>query len=182
MLLNKGGDMMKKKNIFWEIFILCIIILIAPMQSSTKIDPANIFFDEKGDLYDSRISALDLQFLEIRVDIIMANPNFPGINFNYDKIGIWGESYEKYVSLQTRGKIVIHVRDTREFYSSLTTKSEFLEYFYGLTLSLEFSLFGITNDFNNDVVIYLIPKEGLEKDGLLGYFYKGEYVILKDLP
>lgn len=173
---------MKKKNIFWGIFILCIIILIAPMQSSAKIDPLNIFFNEKGELYDARISALDMQFLEIRVDIIMANPNFPGINFSYDKIGTWGETYEKYFSLQTRGKIVIFARDTREFYSSFTTKSEFLRYFYGLTLSLEISLFGITNDFNNDVVLYLIPKEGLEKGGLLGYFYKGEHVILKDLP
>ena len=174
--------MMKKKNIFWGIFILCIIILIAPMQSSAKIDPFNIYFNDKGELYDTRISALDLQFLEIRVDIIMSNPNFPGIDFDYDKIGIWGESYEEYVSLQTRRKIVIHARDTREFYSSFTTKSEFLGYFYGLTLSLEISLFGITNDFNNDVVLYLIPKEGLIEGGLLGYFYKGEFVVLKDLP
>ncbi|GAH85041.1 unnamed protein product, partial [marine sediment metagenome] len=30
--------------------------------------------------------------------------------------------------------------------------------------------------------IYLISKEGLEKGGLLGFFYKGEFVILKDLP
>jgi len=174
--------MMKKKNIFLGIFILCIIILITSMQSSAKIDPANIFFNEKGDLYNTRISALDLQFLKIRVDIIMANPNFPGINFDYDKIGIWGESYEEYVSLQTRRKIVITVRDTREFYSSFTSKSDFLGYFYGLTLSLEHSLYGITNDFNNDVVLYLIPKEGLIEGGLLGYFYKGEHVVLKDLP
>ena len=174
--------MMKKKNIFWGIFILCIIILISPMQSSAKIDPLNIYFNEKGELYDTRISALDLQFLEIRVDIIMSNPNFLGINFSYDEIGIWGESYEEYVSLQTRGKIVICVFDTREFYSSSTTKSEFLGYFYGLTLSLEHYLFGITNDFNNDVVLYLIPKERLIKGGLLGYFYKGEHVVLKDLP
>jgi len=169
--------MMKKKNIFWRIFILCIIILIAPMQSSAKIDPMNIFFDEKGELYDTRISALDMRFLEIRVDIIMSNPNFPGINFSYDKIGIWGESYEEYVSLQTRGKIVICAIDTREFYSSFTTKSEFLEYFYRLTLSLKSHLVCITNDFDNDVVLYLIPKERLKKGGLLGYFYKGNMLF-----
>ena len=71
------------------------------------------------------------------------------------------------------------------FKNELVTVSamiEFLEYFNGLWVLLEISLFGITNDFNNDVVLYLIPKEGLIEGGLLGYFYKGEFVVLKDLP
>lgn len=175
--------MMKKKNIFWGIFILCIIILIAPMQSSAKIDPLNIYFNEKGELYDTRISALNLRFLEIRVGMMMDDPdNYLYVTFSYDKIGIWGEQYEDFVRLYTRRKIVVIAIDTRERFSSYTLKSEFLNYFDAFTNYLKASLITVTNDFNNDVVIYLIPKERLSKGGLLGYFYKGEHVVLKDLP
>ena len=76
--------------------------------------------------------------------------------------------------------LYIYIRDTRGFYASIATKSELLEYLNGLWVNLEINLFGITNNFDNDVVIYIIPKEGLEKGSLLGYFYQGKFVILKD--
>lgn len=170
-----------KKNIFWGIFILCLtIIFITPIQSRATVDPIGIYLDEKGEPSVGRISRLDWSFLNIRVDLIMANPELPGVNISYDKVGFHGEQMEKYVSLQTRGKIVIYIRDTREFYASIATKSELLEYLNGMWVSLEISLFGITNDFDNDVVIYIIPREGLQEGGLLGYFYQGKFVILKD--
>ncbi len=172
---------MKKKNIFWGIFILCLtIIFIAPIQSRATVDPIGIYLDEKGEPSVGEISRLDWSFLNIRVNLIMANPELPGVSISYDKIGFHGEQMEKYVSLQTRGKIVIDIRDTRGFYASIATKSELLEYLNGMWLSLEINLFGITNDFDNDVVIYIIPREGLLKGGLLGYFYQGKFVILKD--
>ena len=170
-----------KKNIFWGIFILSLtIIFIAPIQSRATVDPMGIYLDEKGEPSVGEISRLDWSFLNIMVGIIMQNPEFPGVSISYDKIGIHGEQMEKYVSLQTRRKIVIYIRDTRGFYASITTKSELLEYLNGLWANLTINLFGITNNFDNDVVIYIIPREGLEKGSLLGYFYQGKFVILKD--
>lgn len=172
---------MKKKNIFWGIFILCLtIIFITPIQSRATIDPMGIYLDEKGEPSVGEISRLDWSFLNIMVSLIMQNPELPGVSISYDKIGIHGEQMEKYVSLQTRRKIVIYIRDTRGFYASIATKSELLEYLNGLWASLTINLFGITNNFDNDVVIYIIPREGLEKGSLLGYFYQGKFVILKD--
>ena len=172
---------MKKKNIFWGIFILCLtIIFITPIQSRATIDPMGIYLDEKGEPSVGEISRLDWSFLNIMVSLIMQNPELPGVSISYDKIGIHGEQMERYVSLQTRRKIVIYIRDTRGFYASIATKSELLEYLNGLWASLTINLFGITNNFDNDVVIYIIPREGLEKGSLLGYFYQGKFVILKD--
>ena len=172
---------MKKKNIFWGIFILCLtIIFIAPIQSRATVDPIGIYLDEKGEPSVGEISRLDWTFLNLRVDLMMSTPEFPGVSISYDKIGFHGEQMEKYVSLQTRRKIVVYIRDTRGFYASIATKSELLEYLNGFWAHLEISLFGITNNFDNDVVIYIIPREGLEKGSLLGYFYQGKFVILKD--
>lgn len=172
---------MKKKNIFLGMFILCIIIIsIVPIQSRATIDPIGIYLDKEGKPIVDEISGLEWHFLNIKVDMIMNTPNFPGLDIVYDQIGIHGEGMEKYVSLQTRRKIVVTIRDTREFYASIATKSELLEYFNGLWVQLALNLLAITNDFDNDVVIYVIPKEGLIKGGLLAYFYKGEFVILKD--
>lgn len=172
---------MKKKNIFWVIFILCLtIIFIAPIQSRATVDPIGIYFDEKGEPFVKEVSRLDWRFLNMKVDLIMHNPELPGVSISYDKIGFHGEQMEKYVSLQTRGKIVVYIRDTRGFYASIATKSELLEYLNGMWATLEINLFGITNNFDNDVVIYIIPREGLEKGSLLGYFYQGKFVILKD--
>lgn len=172
---------MKKKNIFWGIFILCLtIIFITPIQSRATIDPMGIYLDEKGEPSVGEISRLDWSFLNIMVSLIMQNPELPGVSISYDKIGIHGEQMEKYVSLQTSRKIVIYIRDTRGFYASIATKSELLEYLNGLWVNLAINLFGITNNFDNDVVIYIIPREGLEKGSLLGYFYQGKFVILKD--
>ena len=155
---------MKKKNIFWVIFILCLtIIFITPIQSRATIDPMGIYLDEKGEPSVGEISRLDWSFLNIMVSLIMQNPELPGVSISYDKIGIHGEQMEKYVSLQTSRKIVIYIRDTRGFYASIATKSELLEYLNGFRAHLEISLFGITNNFDNDVVIYIIPREGLEK-------------------
>jgi len=141
-----------------------------------------IWFNEKGKLRNATVSALDFHFLEIRVEMIMSDPdNYLDVDFDYDDVGLMGEWFEEFVRLYTRGKIVITARDTRERFSSYTLKSEFLNYFKSLTFYFEFKLIGVTNDFNNDVVVYLIPREGF-REGLLGYFYKGEHVIIKDLP
>lgn len=171
---------MKKKILLLGTLAVVAIIFLTPMLGRAEID--QLWFTEKGELSDATVSALDFHFLEIRVQMIMGDPdNYLDVDFAYDEIGRRGEWFEEFVRLYTRGKIVITVRDSRARFSSYTLKSEFLNYFKALTFYLNMHLIGVTNDFNNDVVVYLIPRVGTT-EGLLGYFYKGEHVIIKDLP
>ena len=171
---------MKKRILLLVILLVVAIIFLAPMLGGAEI--AQFWFTEEGKLSNATVSALDFRFLEIRVQMIMGDPdNYLDVNFAYDEIGNMGEWFEEFVRLYTRGKIVITVKDSRERFSSYILKSEFLNYFKNLTFYFKIDLLGVTNDFNNDVVVYLIPRGGF-REGLLGYFYKGEHVIIKDLP
>lgn len=171
---------MKKRILLLVILLVVAVIFLTPMLGGAEIN--QLWFTEKGKLRNATVSALDFRFLEIRVQMIMGDPdNYIDVDFAYDEIGNMGEWFEEFVRLYTRGKIVITVRDSRERFSSYTLKLEFLNYFKALTFYLNMRLLGVTNDFNNDVVVYLIPREGI-REGLLGYFYKGEHVIVKDLP
>ena len=173
---------MKKKNIFFGIFLLCIVVvLIAPLQGRATIDPRGIYLDEEGNPRDRKISALEWRFLQIQIDMIMNFPAFyPGIEMEYDQTGQHGESMKEYVNLGTQRKIVIHIRDAREILASARTKSKLLEYLMGIRYLIDMGLTGITDNFDFDVIIYVIPREGLTEGGLLAYFYLGEFVILKD--
>lgn len=172
---------MKKRIILLVILVVVAVIFLTPMLGGAEID--QLWFTEEGKLWNATVSALDFHFLEIRVQMIMGDPdNYLDVDFAYDEIGNMGEWFEEFVRLYTRGKIVIIARDTRARFSSYTLKSEFLNYFGALTDYFKLHLLGVTNDFNNDVVVYLIPREGTKIGGLLGYFYKGEHVIIKDLP
>ena len=172
---------MKKRILLLVILLIVAIIFLTPMLGGAEIN--QLWFTEKGELRAATVSALDFHFLKIKVEIIMGNPDdYLGVDFAYDEIGNMGEWFEEFVRLYTRGKIVIIVRDSRERFSSYALKSEFLNYFDALTVFFKIKLLGVTNDFNNDIVVYLIPKEGTKEGGLLGYFYEGEHVIIKDLP
>lgn len=174
--------MKKIKYLIVFLFITSSLFFFIQMTSMAKIDPIGMYFDSEGNLRDARISELEIRFMQIRIDWVMKNiDTTPYVRFTYDEGGYLGDSLEEEtnVSLNTKEKIVVVVRDNKEFFSSFTTKSEFLKYFYGLTFHLFMDLYGITNDFDNDVVVYIIPKGGLKEENLLGYFYKGEHIINK---
>lgn len=177
---------MKQKIVCCGFLIfLFISFFVVPMKTRAKIDPMGMYLDNEGNAYLDRISRLDWTFLNIQMDIIMTYPNsFQKINIDYDQTGFYENFLMKdYAKVKTKGKIVISIHDEREYFSSIKTKSELLDYLYDYKNLLKTRLnVRITNNFDKDVVIYVIPKEGLEKDGLLGYFYNGEFIILKDLP
>jgi len=177
---------MKKEKYIYGLFVLCFIIgLIIPIQSMAKVDPSGVYLDAKGNKTDMpRIAKIDWHFLQLKIKMIMEKPSsYPEIQLYYDKIGIWGEVFENSVSLHTRGKIVIFICDTREIFSSPTaTKPKTLKYINDLKKFLDPELIGLTDDFDNDVVIYITSKYGIGEKHLLAYFYKGEFVILKDFP
>jgi len=177
---------MKKEKYIYRVFVLCIIVcLLLPIQSMAKVDPMGIYLDERGNTRYKNISGLDWSFLNIKIEIMMTYPDeYLGITISYDQFGYEGDSMKDYIELNTEGKIVINIRDTRKYFSSSKTKDEVFKYLngYRVFLASRFYGYGITYDFDNDVVIYVIPKEGLQEGGLVGYFYKGEFVILKDLP
>ena len=156
--------------------------LLTLMSMSGGAEIAFVWFTDEGKLRRATISALEVYLLEVEVDIMMNLPDeYPAVDLEYDEAGTTGRSYELMysgVKLDTRGKIVIDVRDTRGWFSSITSEAEFLEKFKRIVALVTYELhFMVTNDVDNDVVVFLIAKEGTKERGLLGYFYEGEYVV-----
>lgn len=139
------------------------------------------WFTEEGKLANPTISALELHFLELRIEMMMSHPDeYPSVDFTYDERGGRGKMLRldfPEVKLDTRGKIVVTIMDTRDYFPSSMSEREVLEKFRSLVLGLRLRLWGVTEDLDNDAVVLLIPKEGTLKRGLLAYFYEGEYVM-----
>ena len=145
-----------------------------------------MWFTGEGKVRRARMSALELHFLELKVDMMMKTPDsYPGIDFTYDERGGTGKILQLNfpdIKVDTTGRIVVRVTDTRDWFISPIagvelTREEILKRFKLLVLNVGAYLHTVTNNVNSDVVVLLLPKEGMEKRGLLAYFHQGEYVI-----
>lgn len=153
------------------------------------------WFTEEGKPREATISALEFSFLEARIKMMFDYPNErPNVEFTYDESGVEGKVkpriFEGIKELDTRGKIVVNIWDTRDYPSLTSAEEEILGKFRKLLNTLSWYLFAFTNDVDNDVVVYLWSRKRAGKGGgIIGYFYEGEYVIgpffvkdVKDLP
>ena len=170
---------MRRRAVLVGILAVGFLILI-PVPAGAEIQL--FWFTDEGKLRRATISALELRLLEFKVEIIMHLPDeYLAVDLEYGEYGAAGKSYERMysgVKLDTRGKIVADVTDTRGWFSSITSEAEFLQKFKKVVGWFTSGLrFRFTNDPDNDVVVFLIPKEGTKERGLLGYFYEGEYVV-----
>jgi|GEM_PF-3880020 len=135
------------------------------------------WFDEEGNLRDARISAIKMHFLEITIDLILQYPHeYLKVDFIYDNRGNEGKLVP-HIKLDTQGKVVVRVLDTRDVFPATISKAEMLERFEALVSILRLHLLGVYEHFETDVVILLTPKEGMVKRGLLAYFYDGEVKV-----
>ncbi len=169
--------MNKKKTCFFIIFMLLLFTLLVPDSGVAKVDPLGIYFNLDKQLRNA--SKLDLTFLHIKVDLLMEEPeSFPQITILYDKDGSTGSFISKFHSVvtDTSDKIVIHIVDTKNIYSSCSTKSELLDNFKVLASKLIESIIVHSIADDDSIVIYLYSKDVLN-EGILAYFYQGEYVV-----
>jgi len=158
------------------------LLILMPMSGGAEIH--FFWFTDEGKPREATISALEFRFLELRIQMMMDHPNdYPNLEFRYDEGGVEGKvmvrMFEGIKELDTRGKIVVHVWDTRDHPSLTSSKEEILGKF-GRVVSLltGYLWITVTNDIDNDVVVYLWSKRRVAKGGgIIGYFYKGEYVI-----
>jgi len=156
------------------------VLLLIPAAATPEIQ--FFWFTDEGKLRRAEDSALELALLEFKVEMIMHLPDeYLAVDLEYDEYGGIGKTYALMysgVELDTRGKIVVDVRDTRDWFSPTISEAEFWEKFEKIVMLFTSELrIRFTNDPDNDVVVFLIPKEGTAKRGLLGYFYEGEYVV-----
>ncbi len=122
-------------------------------------------------MLESKASYMELSLLESRVSYMMSNPtNFLNINFYYDQRGAIGEIYGLSENIDTKGKILVVIRDTRDvfFYKSrialLDLFKRQLEVIYSFIQPK-------ATDMDTDVVAKLVSKDEIP----VGYFYQGEY-------
>jgi len=139
----------------------------------------------KEGLYDRRVLHMAFYLLDIKVDYIMRNPTaFLDIDLSHDLHGAFtgffsgphGHKYPK--GIDTRGKIVAWVRDTRRVFSyksGISLLDEFKKQLEAMYLSIEGV--GLATDMNTDIVavFYSEGDNFLKGDIPLGYFYQGEY-------
>lgn len=150
------------------------------------------WFTDEGKPREATISALEFYFLKARIRMMMDFPHeYPNVNFTYDESGVEGkvklQMFEGIKELDTEGKIVVNIYDTRDHPSLTSAKEKILGEFRKVMATLSWYLFTFTNDTDNDVVAYLWARKRAGKGGgIIGYFYKGEYTIgpffVKDLP
>jgi len=116
-------------------------------------------------------SFLDYGLLKARVDYIMRNPTiFLDIAFYYDVYGLWGRAAGLPQSVDTKGKIYVIVRDSRDVFSyksGISLREEFkkqLEVIYSYIESLAMAM-------DTDIAVKFVSRREIP----LGYFYQGEY-------
>jgi len=179
-----------RTKVFFVGMLAAGLLILIPILG--RADIHFFWFTEEGKPRNAMISALQYEFLKLRVSMMMDYPNeYPNLEFGYDESGVEGKVkpriFEDIKELDTRGKIVVDVWDTRDHPSLASAKEEILGKFRKVVAFLTVYLITLTNDIDNDVVVYLWSrKRALKGGGIIGYFYKGEYVIgpffVKDLP
>jgi len=125
--------------------------------------------------YKSKSSVMDLDLLQARVDYIMSCPNvFLDVGLYYDPVGaLASEQFPQ--NVDTKGKIIIFIRDNRAVFSHESRKELLLSFMIELARIYSFIRLTATNQ-DSDIVARFDSESGHP----LGYFYQGEYHLQEE--
>jgi len=126
----------------------------------------------RKDLYEIQASYWNLFLLEAKIHYTMLNPtSFLYVDFHHDRAGEWGKT-KLPESVDTNGKICIHIRDNRGVFSNKSGAALLGQFKRTLESIYRTSSIAIVNvDMDVDIVAMFCSEENLP----LGYFYQGEY-------
>ena len=133
--------------------------------------PALGYGEVKKWMNEAKASYMDFRLLNARVSYMMHNPTtFLNVNFLYDPVGRYRRIEKLPESIDTKGKILIVISDTRDVFS-YKSGIALLDQFKR-ELEVEYTFVGfLATDMDTDIVAIFANKEIIP----LGYFYQGEY-------
>jgi len=138
--------------------------------------PALGYGEIKEWMHKVGISYMDFWLLDARVSYMMHNPTtFLNVNFLYDPIGRYRRVEKLPESVDTKGKIVIVISDTRDVFSYKSGIALLDQFKRELEVEYTF-LRSLATDMDTDIVAIFANKEIIP----LGYFYQGEYHLWRE--
>ena len=175
-----GTPPTKEKDILeeWRKKISVERWLKQPVRELSKLDQILLGGEElRKELYEIEASYWNIFLLDAKTHYMMLNPtSYLYVDFHHDRAGEWARS-ELPESVDTDGKICVHVRDNRGVFSDksgaalLGQFKKTLESIYSSS-----SLPIVTTDMNSDIVAIFCSRENVP----LGYFYQGEYHLWEE--
>ncbi len=121
------------------------------------------------------VSFMDISLLQARIDYIMQRPNdFMNVVLYYDPSGILGREIFS-GSIDTKGKIVVRIEDTRDFFGD---EPDLYMIPFALELNIIYnlsSLRSVATDRDSDIVA-IFYRKGKE----IGYFDQGDYHLWEE--
>ena len=135
--------------------------------------PALGYGEVKQWMIEQKTSYIDVLLLEAMVVIIMVNPTkFGDVRLLYDWSGSYGKELKFPAGIDTKGKILVRVTDSRDrMFSKSGTNLLLLEQFKQNLNNLYTYIEDIATDMDSDIVAKFYSKGDIP----LGYFYQGEY-------
>ena len=133
--------------------------------------PISGYGEVKHSWDEIKVSAMDYALLYRMVLIIMVNPTkFGDVRFYYDRDESYGKKLKFPAGVDTKGKILVLVTDSRD---RMFSKS-------GTALLGQFkqvlnNLYTYTEDIATDMDLDIVAKFYSKGDIPLGYFYQGKY-------
>lgn len=170
---------MRTRMLVSGLFVTVLLVLVAV---TVKAEIQFYWFTDDGKLRKASLSALELELLKLEVKWVMQNPDdYLALSLEYDEVGIAGRASQisfEGVKLDTRGKVVAHVEDTRGWFPSGVSREQLLERFKRLAERIRWGCYPVvTNDPDNDVVVVLFGKGGENRRALLAYYQEGKHVV-----
>ena len=148
-------------------FLLGIVLCFVPAMGYGEVQEWT---------YERKASYMKVSLLEARVSYMMHNPTtFLNVNFLYDPIGRYRRVEKLPESVDTKGKIVIVISDTRDVFSYKSGIALLDQFKRELEVEYTF-LRSLATDMDTDIVAIFANKEIIP----LGYFYQGEYHLWRE--
>jgi len=160
-------------------FLLGVGLCFVPVLGYGEI-PGKLVQGKVDAWFDSKVSLLDFYLLEARVDYIMLNaPQHEYVWMKYDMDGSFEKFFKFPEEVRTSDKIVIVIRDIREFYAPdalALVKWSLLELFRQQLKVIFAYIKDLATDMDNDIVALVQTKDQVP----LAYFYQGKYHLWEE--
>ena len=164
---------MRGKKLLATFLVGIVIVCFVPVPAGGRIP--ELFLEST-----SPVPPWQLFVLHARISFIMKNPDtFWEFEIVYDAKGVFTEFKEVPQRVDTEGKFVIKIYDSRDWFSKLeseTPRIKLLEILKGMLEKVYSYIDYMATDMNTDIVAVFYSKQEIP----LGYFYQGEYHLWEE--
>lgn len=155
---------------------LCFVPVLG--YGEDKTNGLQKLLDLHREILESKVSYVDLRLLEAKVNYMMSNPNhFLSVNLHYDRDGAIGKIGKEFfpAGTDTKYKIFVYVRDTREQFSD-KPEADLLVLFEAHLRVIYSQLVTVAYPMDTEIIAEFRSEEDIP----LAYFYQGEYHLWRE--